>query len=110
MAYCYLQRDRGRDAVNCLIQAIKRQPDDYVSRTYLGSMLMSNGIPGGAEHLQQALALSPSYVPAWGVKIKTLIKEGDLDAARRLVDNAKRQLNPEKFEDLQDQLPSFESQ
>ena len=106
--YCMIKTGRLSEAEHRLQLALAAQPDDFVSATYLGWVLLLNDDKAGYKHLERAIELSPSNLAAWQVWASSYIKFGRLAELPALLARAEEALDQEDFEKLMSQLPPIQ--
>ncbi|MFQ5700970.1 MAG: tetratricopeptide repeat protein, partial [Acidobacteriota bacterium] len=85
------RQGRTKEALEILRQAVRDDPDDLMTRTNLGSLLVNQDRPGeGLPHLERAQDLSPGSLEVQVNLIVAYGKLGDLDKARTQFEKARQ--------------------
>ncbi|UCH85177.1 MAG: tetratricopeptide repeat protein, partial [Candidatus Latescibacterota bacterium] len=114
----YAQVGRYDDALRVYAEALAQNPNDAVIRTNLGFTYIHLGeYEKGIQEYEKALQINPDYTPALQnltrivlVRIETLIREGNGDAAREFADKMRSLAARLGAKELVDQIDALISQ
>jgi Tfp pilus assembly protein PilF len=87
----YAEHGRPAEAVVALRSALERRPQDATAHDYLGQVLRGLGQDSEAvAEFEAAIAADPTFGPAYASLAELVLRRGEVERARRLLDAGSR--------------------